>query len=43
MSGASDKPKPEKKSIHPVIWLILGVIIYAALQAWVFPKISLPG
>jgi len=42
MSEASEKVKPEKKPIHPIIWLSLGAIVYGLLQAFVFPKVSFP-
>ena len=31
-----------KKSLHPVVWLILGALVYGVLQAFVFPKVSFP-
>ena len=31
-----------KKQVHPIVWISLGLTIYLALQAWVFPKVPLP-
>ena len=42
MSEANDKEKPEKKAVHPIVWLSLGVILYVLLQAFVFPKVAFP-
>lgn len=42
MSEERDQQKPAKKSLYPLFFLSLGVIIYVLLQAWVFPKIGMP-
>jgi len=38
----SDPSSDDAKKLHPVVWICLGILLYAALQTWVFPKVSFP-